>query len=260
MVSATEGSPTNTGWKRRSSAASFSMCLRYSSTVVAPMACSSPRARAGLSMLPASMAPSAAPAPTMVCISSMKRMIWPSEAVTSLSTALSRSSNSPRNLAPATMEPRSSARSRLPFSPSGHVAVDDAAGQPLGDGGLAHARVAHQHRVVLGAAGEDLDDAADLLVAADHRVELPLRASWVRSLVYFSRARYWLSASGLVHPGAAAHVLEGGPDPVGAGARRRAAPRRRRSCPRRRPAAGARWRRTRPSAAGPRPRPGRGAS
>jgi hypothetical protein len=51
MVSSTDGSPTNTGWKRRSSAASFSMCLRYSSSVVAPTQCSSPRASAGLSML-----------------------------------------------------------------------------------------------------------------------------------------------------------------------------------------------------------------
>src|SRR6266545_3068848 len=34
IVSSTDGSPTNTGWKRRSNAASFSMCLRYSSSVV----------------------------------------------------------------------------------------------------------------------------------------------------------------------------------------------------------------------------------
>jgi hypothetical protein len=38
MVSSTDGSSTSTGWKRRSRAASFSMCLRYSSRVVAPMA------------------------------------------------------------------------------------------------------------------------------------------------------------------------------------------------------------------------------
>ena len=61
MASSTEGSSTSTGWKRRSRAASFSMCLRYSSSVVAPIMCSSPRASIGLSMLPASMAPSAAP-------------------------------------------------------------------------------------------------------------------------------------------------------------------------------------------------------
>ena len=57
MVSSTEGSSTSTFWKRRSSAASFSMYLRYSSSVVAPMQCSSPRARAGFSMLPASIEP-----------------------------------------------------------------------------------------------------------------------------------------------------------------------------------------------------------
>ena len=37
----------------------------------------SPRASAGFSILPASMAPSALPAPTMVCSSSMKTMVWP---------------------------------------------------------------------------------------------------------------------------------------------------------------------------------------
>ena len=51
MVCATVGSPTWIGWKRRSSAASFSRCLRYSSSVVAPMVCSSPRASIGLRML-----------------------------------------------------------------------------------------------------------------------------------------------------------------------------------------------------------------
>ena len=60
MVSSTLGSPTKTGWKRRSRALSFSIYLRYSSSVVAPMHCSSPWASAGLSMLLASMAPSAA--------------------------------------------------------------------------------------------------------------------------------------------------------------------------------------------------------
>ena len=53
-----------------------------------------------------------------------------------------------------------------------HVAVDDAPGEALGDGGLADAGLADQDRVVLGPARQDLDDAADLLVAADHRVEL----------------------------------------------------------------------------------------
>ena len=54
----------------------------------------------------------------------------------------------------------------------GHVARDDALGQPLDDGGLAHAGVADQDRVVLGAAAQDLHDAADLGIAADDRVHL----------------------------------------------------------------------------------------
>ena len=66
MVSSTEGSLTKMGWNRRSKAASFSTCFRYSSRVVAPMQRSSPRARAGFSMFEASIAPSAPPAPTSV--------------------------------------------------------------------------------------------------------------------------------------------------------------------------------------------------
>ena len=119
IVSSTVGSTTNTFWKRRSSAASFSTYLRYSSKVVAPMQWSSPRARAGLSILPASIAPSALPAPTMVCSSSMNRMILPSWCARSLSTALRRSSNSPRYLAPAISAARSRASRRLSFIPSG---------------------------------------------------------------------------------------------------------------------------------------------
>ena len=105
MVSSTVGSSTCTGWNRRSRAASFSIYWRYSSSVVAPMQCSSPRASMGFSRLPASMLPSVLPAPTMVCSSSMNRMILPSDFFTSFSTAFSRSSNSPRYLAPAISAP-----------------------------------------------------------------------------------------------------------------------------------------------------------
>ena len=120
MVSSTEGSPTKTCWNRRSRAGSFSTCSRNSSRVVAPTSRSSPRASIGLSMLLASIADSpVAPAPTTVCSSSMKVTTWPSEALISSSTALSRSSNSPRYFAPATIAPRSRAMSRLPRSDSG---------------------------------------------------------------------------------------------------------------------------------------------
>lgn len=56
----------------------------------------------------------------------------------------------------------------------GHVTLDDALGQPFDDGGLADAGLADQDRVVLGAPGQDLDGATDLLVTADDRVEFPL--------------------------------------------------------------------------------------
>ena len=174
IVSSTVGSPTSTGWKRRSSAASFSMYFRYSSSVVAPIVCSSPRASIGFSMLEASIEPSAAPAPTTVCSSSMKRMTWPSASAISLRTAFSRSSNSPRYFAPATSAPMSSATMRLFLQAFGHVAADDALRQPFDDGGLADAGLADEHRIVLRAARQHLDDAADLLVAADDRIELAL--------------------------------------------------------------------------------------
>ena len=53
-----------------------------------------------------------------------------------------------------------------------HVAGHEALGEALDDGGLADAGLADQHGVVLGATCEHLHDAADLLIAADHRVEL----------------------------------------------------------------------------------------
>ena len=118
-VSCTLGSATKIGWNRRASAASFSTCLRYSSSVVAPTQCSSPRASAGFSRFEASIAPSALPAPTSVCISSMNRMISPAACVTSVRTAFSRSSNSPRYFAPAISAPMSSDSSFLSAMLSG---------------------------------------------------------------------------------------------------------------------------------------------
>ena len=56
----------------------------------------------------------------------------------------------------------------------GDVAGDDPLGEALDDGGLADTRIPDEDGVVLAAAGEDLHDAADLVVAADDRVELAL--------------------------------------------------------------------------------------
>ena len=118
IASSCEGSSTITGWKRRSKAASFSMCLRYSSIVVAPIIWSSPLAREGFKILAASAAPSALPAPIRVWTSSMKR-ITSLAFLTSSITFLILSSKSPRYFVPATIPVRSREYIFLSFKSSG---------------------------------------------------------------------------------------------------------------------------------------------
>ena len=55
----------------------------------------------------------------------------------------------------------------------GDVALDDAPGEALDDGRLAHTGLTDEDGVVLGPPGEDLDHPPDLLVPADDGVELP---------------------------------------------------------------------------------------
>ena len=55
-----------------------------------------------------------------------------------------------------------------------YVTGDQPLGEAFDDRGLAHPGFADQHRIVLGPAGQHLDDAADLGVPADDRVELAL--------------------------------------------------------------------------------------
>ena len=198
-MSSTLGSPTKTCWKRRSSAGSFSIRSRYSSSVVAPIRCSSPRASIGLSMLPASIAESPpAPAPTTVCSSSMKVMTWPSAPLISSRTALSRSSNSPRYFAPATIAARSRLSTRRPLSESGTspatmrwaspstTAVLPTPGSPMSTGlflvrrdSTCTTRRISASRPITGSS-------------------LPSSARAVRSTAYFSSASYVASASWLV--------------------------------------------------------------
>ncbi len=87
--------------------------------VAAPTARSSPRAKAGLSKFEASIAPSAAPAPIIIWISSIKRIRRPPEFLISFIKVLSRSSNSPLNFVPAIKEPKSKAIISFPFKVSG---------------------------------------------------------------------------------------------------------------------------------------------
>ncbi len=54
----------------------------------------------------------------------------------------------------------------------GHIASHNTLSKPFNHGGLADTRLADQHRVVLGAAGQDLNHTTNLGIAADHRIEL----------------------------------------------------------------------------------------
>ena len=60
------------------------------------------------------------------------------------------------------------------LQPFGHVALDDAEGKPLDDGRFAHARLADEHGIILGAARKNADNAAYFRIAADDRIHLAL--------------------------------------------------------------------------------------
>ena len=62
----------------------------------------------------------------------------------------------------------------------GAVVIDDPDGEPFRDGGLADARFADQHGVVLGAARKHLHAATDLLVPTDHGIDLSGRGPFVQ--------------------------------------------------------------------------------
>ncbi len=62
----------------------------------------------------------------------------------------------------------------LVFQTLRHFAVDDALGQALDNCGFTDARLADQHRIILGAPLQNLNGAADFIIAANHRIELAL--------------------------------------------------------------------------------------
>ena len=171
-MSATDGSPTKTGWKRRSSAASFSMCLRYSSSVVAPIARSSPRASIGFIMFArVDGALGRARADDRVQLVDEEDQValgvphlgeYGLEPLLELAAVLRAGEHRADVERP----------DALALQALGDVAGDDPLREALDDRGLADAGVADQDRVVLRAARQHLDHAADLLVAADDRVEL----------------------------------------------------------------------------------------
>ena len=90
--------------------------------MVAPIQRNLPRAKAGFNILAASTAPSAAPAPTRVWISSITTIIalsfWASSTI-----RFNLSSNSPLYFVPARIEPRSKDIIKLPSKKSGTFSV-----------------------------------------------------------------------------------------------------------------------------------------
>src|SRR5262249_43816862 len=98
-----------------------------------------------------------------------------------------------------------------------HVAVDDPLRQPLDDGGLADARLAYQHRVVLRPAAEDLNDAVDLSFAPDQRVELAFEGGFGQVAAEFKQVRSLFAGMGVaLHVGLSHQVLAdvGKPQPA----------------------------------------------
>jgi len=82
--------------------------------------------------------------------------------------------------------------------------------KPFHDGGLADARLADQDRIVLGAAGEHLDRAPDLLVAADDRIELALGGGLGEVAGVFLQRIVGLLGAGTVRRAALAQIVDGG--------------------------------------------------
>ena len=70
----------------------------------------------------------------------------------------------------------------------GHISRDDSLRQTFDDRRLADPRFADQYRVVFGAPGQDLNDAANLGIATDHRVHLAFTRNSTKSRPYFSSA------------------------------------------------------------------------
>ncbi len=77
-----------------------------------------------------------------------------------------------------------------------HVAIGDALGQAFHDGGFADARLADQHRIVLGAAAQDLHHALQLVIAADQRIERAIHGGLREIAAELGQQRAFLGAAG----------------------------------------------------------------
>ena len=181
IVSSTDGWSTSTGWNRRSSAASFSMCLRYSSRVVAPMQCSSAagqhrlqhvaRVHRALGLAGADDRVQLVDEQDDLPLGVLHFLQHGLEALLKLAAELGAGDQRAHV---------QRAKTVLSFRPSG-TSPRTIRWARLDDRRLAHARLADEHRVVLGLAAEHLDDAPDLGVPADDRVQLAVLARSIGS-------------------------------------------------------------------------------
>ncbi len=74
-----------------------------------------------------------------------------------------------------------------------HVAIGNALRQAFHDGRFAHAWFADQHRIILGAAAQDLNGALQLAIPSYQRIELPFhrRLSQIAAEFRQQRRFFW---------------------------------------------------------------------
>ncbi len=210
MVSSTDGSSTSTFWKRRSSAASFSMYLRYSSSVVAPTQCSSPRASAGFEHVAgvhgafgfAGADHGVQLVDEQDDLAFLLRQIVQHglEALFELAAELGAGDEC------AHVEREDA----LALQALGHFAVDDALGEAFHDGGLADAGLADEHRVVLRCGAGAPGSCGGFRRRGRSRGRAcRWTARAVRSTVYFLQGLAAFFGVRVLHFFAAAHVVDG---------------------------------------------------
>ena len=92
----------------------------------------------------------------------------------------------------------------------GHLAVDNSVGDTLGNGGLTHARLSHKNGVVLGAARQNLQHAANLVIATNHGVEFATASHIIKVDGVASQRIELMFGSLRVHSLTLAQLTDGG--------------------------------------------------
>ena len=206
IVSSTLGSSTMTGWKRRSRAASFSMYFgihQRGRTDGAQLAAGKLR----LEHVRCVGGTFGRPGPDNRMKLVDKEDDLPSEDVTSLRNALRRSSNSPRNFAPAIIAPMSMAMTRLFLSDSGvtptirrarpsTIAVLPTPGSPIRTGLF----LVRRDRTCM---------VRDLVVTADHRIDLTLAGKFGKIATIFLEGVIFALGVLIGHALVSANALKG---------------------------------------------------